>query len=71
MLTRLLNLGFCKKPNGTLVCEDIVVEIHGDKVYVIHLQMELTIDELEDLMLADWSDSSPGHLGEEHEYKNN
>lgn len=53
MLTRLLNLGFCKKPNGTYVCEDIVIEIHGDKIYVPHLQMEMTIDELEDLMLAD------------------
>ena len=53
MLTRLLNLGFCKKPNGTYACEDIIVEIHGDKIYVLQLQMEITIDELENLMLAD------------------
>ena len=53
MIIRLLNLGFCKKPNGTYVCEDIVVEVRGDKLYVPHLGMEITIDELEDLMLAD------------------
>ena len=53
-MTRLLNLGFCKKPNGTYVCEDIVVELRDNgKVYVPHLQMEVTVDELEDLMLAD------------------
>jgi hypothetical protein len=53
MITRLLNLGFCKKPNGTYVCEDIIIEVRDDKVYVPHLGMEMTIDELEDLMLAD------------------
>lgn len=53
MITRLLNLGFCKKPNGTYVCEDIIIEVRGDKIYVPHLSMEMTIDELEDLMLAD------------------
>ena len=53
MIIRLLNLGFHKKPNGTYVCEDIIVEVRGDKLYVPHLEMEMTIDELEDLMLAD------------------
>lgn len=53
MIIRLLNLGFCKKPNGTYVCEDIIVEVRGEKIYVPHLDMEITIDELENLMLAD------------------
>lgn len=53
MLTRLLNLGFRKRKDGTYACEDIIVEIRGDKLYVPHLQMEITIDELEALMLAD------------------
>lgn len=53
MIVRLLNLGFCKKNNGTYVCEDIIVEVRNDKLYVPHLEMEITIDELEDLMLAD------------------
>lgn len=53
MITRLLNLGFCKKSPGIYVCEDIIVEVRGDKLYVPHLQMEITIDELEHLMVAD------------------
>jgi hypothetical protein len=53
MKTRLLNLGFWRRPDGTYACEDIIVEIHGDKIYVPHLNVEVTIDELEDLMLAD------------------
>ena len=53
MIIRLLNLGFHKKPNGTYVCEDIIIEVRGDKIYVPHLSMEITIDELEELMLAD------------------
>ena len=53
MITRLLNLGFRKKSEGVYVCEDIVVEIRGTKLYVPHMGMEITIDELESLMLAD------------------
>lgn len=53
MITRLLNLGFLKKPNNIYVCEDVIVEVRGDKLYIEHLNMEITIDELEDLMLAD------------------
>lgn len=53
MITRLLNLGFAKKPNNVYVCEDIIITVEGDKIYVPHLQMYATIDELEHLMLAD------------------
>ena len=35
------------------ICEDVIVEIRNDKIFVPHLQMEITIDELEELMLAD------------------
>ena len=53
-MLRLLNLGFAKKPNGTYVCEDVVIEVRdNNKIYVPNLQMEMTLDELEDLMLAD------------------
>ena len=53
MLTRLLNLGFRKIKTNVYACEDIIVEVRDDKLYVPHLQMEITIDELEALMLAD------------------
>lgn len=53
MIIRLLNLGFIKKANNVYVCEDIIVEVRGDKVYIPHLQAEMTIDELEHYMLAD------------------
>lgn len=53
LYVRLLNLGFRKMPNGTYVCEDIIVEVKDDKLYIPHLQMEVTIDELENTMLAD------------------
>ena len=52
-MIRLLNLGFTKRPNGTYACEDCIIEVRGDKVYVQHLEMEMTLDELEALMLAD------------------
>lgn len=52
MITRLLNLGFIKK-GDKYVSEDIIVEIHGDKIYIPHLDSEVTIDELERFMLAD------------------
>lgn len=51
MHTKLLNLGFIKKSEQTYVCEDITVEIHGDKVYIVSIQQEVTLDELELLML--------------------
>lgn len=53
MITRLLNLGFYKKTKNVYVCEDIIVEVRNDKLYVPHLNMEVTIDELERLMVAD------------------
>lgn len=53
MIIRLLNLGFAKKANNVYMCEDIVVEVRGDKLYIPHLQAEMTIDELEHYMLAD------------------
>lgn len=53
MIIRLLNLGFTKKANNVYICEDIIVEVRGDKVYIPHLQAEMTIDELEHYMLAD------------------
>lgn len=53
MITRLLNLGFIRKKGNTYVCEDIVIEVRGDKIYVFTLDSEITIDELEHLMLAD------------------
>ena len=53
-MTRLLNLGFHKKSDDVYVCEDITVKIvSDDKVFIEHLSMEVTIDELEELMLAD------------------
>ena len=52
MITRLLNLGFIKK-GDRYVCEDIVIEVRDDKIYVPHLDAEVTIDELERFMLAD------------------
>lgn len=53
-MTRLLNLGFQKKSDDTYVCEDITVKIvSDDKVLIEHLGMEVTIHELEELMLAD------------------
>ncbi len=52
MITRLLNLGFIKK-GDKYVCEDIVIEVRGDKVYVPVLDSEITVDELERFMLAD------------------
>jgi hypothetical protein len=51
MHTKLLNLGFIKKSGQTYVCEDIVVELRGDKVYVVLINKEVTINELEELML--------------------
>lgn len=50
MHTRLLNLGFIRK-GDKYVCEDIVVEMRGDKVYVESIKAEVTIDELETLLL--------------------
>ena len=52
LYVRLLNLGF-RKEKDKYICEDIVVEIRDDKLFVPHLQMEITIDELESTMLAD------------------
>ena len=52
MITRLLNLGFIKK-GDRYVCEDIIIEVRDDKIYVPHLGAEVTIDELERFMLAD------------------
>ena len=51
MHTKLLNLGFIKKSGQTYVCEDITVEVRDDKVYVEALQKEVTVYELELLML--------------------
>ena len=50
MHTRLLNLGFIKK-GDKYVCEDIVIEVRNDKVYVESIKAEVTIDELETLLL--------------------
>lgn len=51
---RLLNLGFQKKSEDTYVCEDITVKVlDNGKYLIVHLNMEVTIDELEELMLAD------------------
>ena len=52
MITRLLNLGFIKK-GDKFVCEDIIIEVRGDKIYVPLLDSEITLDELENYMLAD------------------
>lgn len=52
MTTRLLNLGFIKK-GDKFVCEDIIIEVRGDKIYVPLLDSEITLDELESYMLAD------------------
>ena len=53
-MTRLLNLGFRKLRDNMYVCEDIIVEVRDDdKVYIEHIGKEFTIDELEELMLAD------------------
>lgn len=51
MHTKLLNLGFIKKSELIYVCEDITIEVRGDKVYVLSIQQEVTVDELESLML--------------------
>ena len=53
LYVELLNLGFQKKSNNIYVCEDIIIEVRNDKYYIPHLQMELTLHELEDLMRAD------------------
>lgn len=51
MHTKLLNLGFIKKGEHMYVCEDITIEVRDDKVYIETLQKEVTVDELELLML--------------------
>ena len=53
LYVELLNLGFQKKSNNIYVCEDIIIEVRNDKFYIPHLQMEVTLRELEDFMLAD------------------
>jgi hypothetical protein len=50
MHTKLLNLGF-RRVGDKYICEDVVVEIHGDKVYIPLWNMEVTISELEELLL--------------------
>lgn len=52
LYVKLLNLGF-RKQGDKYICEDIVVEVRGDKIFVDHLQLEMSIHELEELMLAD------------------
>lgn len=52
MITRLLNLGFIKR-GDKYICEDVVIEVRGDKIYVPSIDSEVTIDELERFMLAD------------------
>jgi hypothetical protein len=51
MHTKLLNLGFVKKSEHTYVCEDITIEIRGDMIYVPIINKEVSVHELELLML--------------------
>lgn len=53
MHTRLLNMGFVKMPGNIYVCEDVRIEIKEDKIVILSLNVEVTIDELEKLMLDD------------------
>lgn len=52
MHTKLLNLGFTLR-GDTYICEHIRVQIRGDLLYVFHLDKEVSLDELEQLLLKD------------------
>ena len=53
MILRLLNMGFRKVKDNVYAAEDLVVEVRGDLIYIVHMNGEVTIDELEKLILAD------------------
>lgn len=50
MHTRLLNLGFVFIA-GQYVCEDITVELRDGHIVLVPLEQEVTIDELEQLLI--------------------
>ena len=50
MHTRLLNLGFVYV-KGQYVCEDLTVELRDGVLYIVPLEKEVTIDELEQILI--------------------
>ena len=51
MHTLLLNLGFRYVGGGTYICEDITVELRDGHIFIMPIEQEVTIDELEDILL--------------------
>lgn len=51
MHTILLNLGFRYKGDNVYVCEDITVELRDGHILIMPMEQEVTLDELENLLL--------------------